>query len=191
MRTPPACRSLSQRLTVVPSLFLAMKFLSRSSFISVAIRSSAKSQETSLEFVRARRAIFGDLEPGRRVDDVEQRRSLRAERAAIDRMVGIALDVDDVGHRILGSVAKAVDQDAAGDGAIGAGVAGLARGRELERPHRSCERLAGEAEAQCAKTGSCESGAGDLDEAATTELHGRALLTFRPRHANKDLAIAE
>src|SRR6201993_3877655 len=38
----------SQRLTVVPSLFLAMKFLSLSSFISLAMRSSAKSQDTSL-----------------------------------------------------------------------------------------------------------------------------------------------
>src|ERR1700744_4464228 len=39
--------TLVQRLTVVPSLFLAMKFLSRSSFIRRAIRSIAKSQLTS------------------------------------------------------------------------------------------------------------------------------------------------
>src|ERR1700744_1072896 len=38
---------LVQRLTVVPAAFLAMKFLSRSSFISRAMRSTAKSQLTS------------------------------------------------------------------------------------------------------------------------------------------------
>ena len=49
------------------------------------------------------------------MDDVQERRSLRAERAAIDGMVRIALDVNDVGHCILGPIAEGVDQDAAGD----------------------------------------------------------------------------
>src|SRR5712692_9239078 len=42
---------LVQRLTVVPLAFFAMKFVSRSCFISVAIRSSAKFQETSLNWL--------------------------------------------------------------------------------------------------------------------------------------------
>ena len=46
------------------------------------------------------------------MDDVEQRRSLGAERAAVYRMIRIALDVDDVGNRILGFVPKAVNEDA-------------------------------------------------------------------------------
>src|SRR5579859_20839 len=42
---------LVQRLTVCPAWFLAMKLASRSSFISLAMRSSAKSQLTSFHSV--------------------------------------------------------------------------------------------------------------------------------------------
>ena len=90
-------------------------------------------------------------------------------------MIRIALDVDDVGHRVFGSVAEAVDQNPAGDRAIGASVAGLARRRQLERPHGGRERFAGEAEAERAQARRGKSGSGDLDESATTELHGDSL----------------
>jgi hypothetical protein len=46
-------------------------------------------------------------------------------------MVGVALDVDDVLLRVL-AVAARVDDDAAGDGAVGADGAGLGRARDLE-----------------------------------------------------------
>ena len=130
-----------------------------------------------LELACPRRAVLGDLESTRRMDDVEQRRSLRTQRAAIDGMVGIAFDMDDVGHRILGAVAKAVDQDAAGDRAIGAGVAGLGRRRQLERPDRSRQSVAGGAEAERAKTRRGQTRAGELDKSATTHIHCHALQT--------------
>ena len=50
---------LVQRLTVVPAAFLAMKFASRSCFISVAMRSSAKSQETCLNSLLPGARYFG------------------------------------------------------------------------------------------------------------------------------------
>src|SRR5712671_2444314 len=52
---------LVHRLTGRPPAFLAMKFLSRSSFINLAIRSSAKSQETSLKSPLPGARYFGDL----------------------------------------------------------------------------------------------------------------------------------
>ena len=125
-----------------------------------------------LEFARARRAIFRDFEAAWRMDDVEQRRSLGAQCAAIDRMVRIALDVNDVGYRILGAIAERIDQDAAGDGAIGARVARLGRRRQLERPHRCGQSLTHPAEAKSAQARCGQSRGSDLDETATTELHG-------------------
>ena len=124
---------VSHRLTVVPAAFFAMKFLSRSSFINLAMRSSAKSQETCLNSLVPGARYFGDLQARRRVHDIEQRRALRAQCAAVHRMIRIALDVDDVGRGVLGAIAKAVDQNPASDRAIGAGVAGLGGGRQLER----------------------------------------------------------
>src|SRR3984885_5255793 len=50
---------LVQRLTVVPAAFLATKFLSRSCFISVAMRVSAKSQLTSLNSLLPAARYFG------------------------------------------------------------------------------------------------------------------------------------
>src|SRR5437879_4052395 len=52
---------LVQRLTGMPVAFLRMKFLSRSSFINLAMRSSAKSQETSLKSPLPGARYFGDL----------------------------------------------------------------------------------------------------------------------------------
>src|SRR5882757_5868789 len=107
--------TVGQRLTVVPSLFLAMEF-----FVAVFLHRPRDPVEREipghlLEFARARRAIFRNSEPRRRVDDVQKRRPLRAERAAIDGMIRIALDVDDVGNGVFGFVPQAVDEDAAGD----------------------------------------------------------------------------
>ena len=131
-----------------------------------------------LERACAGGAIFGDLEAVRRMHDVEQRRPLRAERAAVDRMVRVALDMDDVRDRVLGPVAEPVDQDAAGDRAIGAGVARLGGGGELERPHRRGERLACAAEAQSSQARGGKAGPGDLDEASTAKLHGSSSPIF-------------
>src|SRR5262249_43489150 len=49
---------------------------------------------------------------------VVERGSLRAQRAAIDGMIGIALDVNHLGGHVLGFVTKCVDDHAATDRAI-------------------------------------------------------------------------
>src|ERR1700722_13195777 len=105
-------------------------------------------------------------------------------------MVRIALDVNDVGHRVLRAIAQRIDQDAAGDGAVSARVARLGRRRQLERPHRCGQSLPVPAEAKSAKARCGQSGGGDLDETATTELHGdspdTAARYSRNRQANGD-----
>jgi len=68
-------------------------------------------------------------------------RPARAERAAVDGVVGIAFDVDDLGLAVLG-VGRRVDQDAAGHRAVGAGVAGLRRFFEPEGPDARGEHIA-------------------------------------------------
>src|SRR5258708_5843494 len=60
-----------------------------------------------------------------------ERRSLGAERAAIDGVVGIAFDVDDLRNRILRLVADGVDDYAATHGTVWTGAAGFAGSRNL------------------------------------------------------------
>src|SRR5438445_11116602 len=57
--------------------------------------------------------------------EIEQARALGAKRAAIHRMVRIALDVNDLGRSILGLVGEAVHQETAADRAVRTGVACL------------------------------------------------------------------
>ena len=83
------------------------------------------------------------------------------------------------GLRVLGVVAQAVDQDAAGDRAIGAGVAGFGRRRQLERPDRRGQRLARRAKAKSAETGCRQTGAGELDETATIQFQGTPRALWR------------
>ena len=125
-----------QRLTVTPSLFFATKFASRSSFISRAMRSSASSQETRSNLSEPGLRTIGYFSARLGLDEVEQRRALRAQRAAIGRMVGVALDMDDLGLLALLQVALRVHDDAAGDRAVGAGVAGFGGVGELESADR-------------------------------------------------------
>ena len=86
---------LSHRLTVVPAAFSAIKFASRSSFISLALRSKAKSQETCLNSL-VPGALLREPEPAGRVHEIEKRCSFRTQRPAVDGMIRISLDVDDV-----------------------------------------------------------------------------------------------
>jgi hypothetical protein len=64
--------------------------------------------------------------------EVEQRCALRAQRAAIGRMIGIALDVDDLRLLTLRKVALGLHDDAASNGAVRARVAGFCEACELE-----------------------------------------------------------
>ena len=164
---------LSHRLTVVAGGVLGDE-------VRVAVllhqRRDAVEREVPgdlLEFAAAGRPVFRRLQPGRRVDDIEQRRAFWAERAAIDRMVRIAFDMDDVGAGVLGTVAHAVNENAAGDGAIGAGVAGLGRRRQLEWPNRGCECFTGITKSQSAQAGRGQSRPREFYETSTSQVHHR------------------
>src|SRR5262249_56512696 len=82
-------------------------------------------------------------QPTGRVHHIEKCRSFRTQSPAVDRMIRIALDVDDVGGGVLRTVAEAINENTAGDRAIGAGVAGLGRSGELERSDGSGQGLPG------------------------------------------------
>ncbi|ABA52345.1 hypothetical protein BURPS1710b_A0731 [Burkholderia pseudomallei 1710b] len=84
-----------------------------------------------LPLVGAGRAVFGLREAARAMDEVDEARALRAQRAAVDRVIGVALDVDDARRGVLRAVAEAVHQDPAADRAVRAGVAGFDSARQL------------------------------------------------------------
>src|SRR5450759_4163329 len=69
------------------------------------------------------------------VDVFPESRALGAERAAVDRVVGIALHVDDRGRGVLGLVAERVDDHAARDRAVRTRASGLRRARDFELAH--------------------------------------------------------
>src|SRR5262249_22730581 len=104
------------------------------------------------ELCRARRPIHGMPQPCRSVDDVQQSRSLWTKGPAVDRMIWIALDVDHIRFGILRFIAQRVNQDAASDRAIGAGVAGLFRANKLELAPGGGLRFAGSREAERPET---------------------------------------
>ncbi|AKN25175.1 hypothetical protein AB691_0253 [Stutzerimonas stutzeri] len=70
------------------------------------------------------------------VNEVQQAGALRAERAAVDRVIGVAFDVDDVLCDVLAAAALAVEDQPAADGAVGAGVAGFTGVGQFEMPDR-------------------------------------------------------
>ncbi len=85
--------------------------------------------------IAARRAVHR-LGNAAIVDDVVlDGRALGTQRALVDGMVGIALDVDDRGPDVAALVAESVNDDAASHRAIRAGGAGLGGAGDLERPH--------------------------------------------------------
>src|SRR5260370_36845395 len=105
--------------------------------------------------------------------DIEERRALRTQRPAVHRVIRIPLDMDDVGLRVLRAVAKAIDEDAASDGAIGAGVAGLRRRRQLEGPNGRRQSLAGSAETKSAKTRGRQTSGRAVGKYPAAETHAR------------------
>src|ERR1700675_89002 len=86
-----------------------------------------------------------------------ERRSLGAERAAVDGVVGIALDVHSLGNRVLGLVAQGVNDHTTTDGTIRTGAAGFAGSDNLERRGLSVNRS--QIKAQGGETGAAKHGA--------------------------------
>src|SRR5690606_19383090 len=84
-----------------------------------------------LPFIASRFAHLGVLHALRAVDVVDQTGTLGAQRATADRVIRIALDVEDAFLGVLGAVTQAVHQDAATHRAIGAVVAGFLGAQQL------------------------------------------------------------
>src|SRR5208282_4478040 len=87
---------------------------------------------------------------------LRQRRSLGTERAAVDRMIGIAFDVHDLGDRVLRLVSQRVDNHAATDGTVRTRAAGFAGTGNLKPLGLGMKR--GQVESQSGESGTpCQS----------------------------------
>ena len=106
-----------------------------------------------------------------------ERRSFGAERAAIDGVVGIAFDVDDLRDRVLGLVAQGVDDDATTDRTIRTGAARFAGAGNLEGLGLGVNRS--QIKAEGGETGSAKHGA--FEKSPARELHFVAPGTARSR----------
>jgi hypothetical protein len=105
------------------------------------------------------------------MDEVDQARALRAERAAIDRVVGIAFYMNDAGFGVLGVVAQSLHQDAAAYRAVRARVAGFSGARQLVLADFGKRRRRREAHQGKARSG--ERARGNLEELSPGHLqHG-------------------
>ncbi|MNF58356.1 hypothetical protein D3C84_399080 [compost metagenome] len=104
------------------------------------------------------------------VDEVQEARAFRAEGAAVDRVVRVALDMDDVLRDVLRRIALAVHDQAAADRAVRTGVARLDGTRQLEVPD-----LVGEGIRGCYPQGrqarSSKAHGTDLEELSTVHVH--------------------
>ena len=96
-----------------------------------------------------------------------ERRALGAERAAIDGVIGIALDVHYLRDGVLGLVAERVDDHAAAHGTIRAGAAGFAGAGNFEALRLGVER--GEIKSEGGKAGAAKNGA--FEKSPARELH--------------------
>ncbi len=112
---------------------------SRSSRVCLTSRGDALDGEVpGLLFPhRAARRPVHDLRQPPVVDDVLlERDALRAERALIDGMIGVTLDVDDGRLHVARAIAQRVDDHAAADRAVGTGRARFGGPRDLQLAHR-------------------------------------------------------
>src|ERR1019366_5395749 len=107
-----------------------------------------------LPLIGTRPADLGAGEAIGVVDVIPESRALGAERPAVDRMVGIALHVDNGGRGVLGLVPERVDDHAARDRAIRTRAARFRRARDLELAHLGAGLLQVEAQSDGSAGGS-------------------------------------
>ena len=137
---------LSQRLTVRPCASVATKVSSRVFLMWRAIFVDGLVPGDVFPMIRARPPHLR-LQQAPVVQDVLiQRRSLGAQRAAIDGMIRIAFDVHHLRRDVLRLVAEGVNDDAATHRTIRAGRARLGGAGDFEFPGLRVGRLDIEAE---------------------------------------------
>ena len=126
--------------------------------------------------------VFGVLQPVGTVDEVQQTRPFRTERAAVDRVVSVTLDVNDRTLGIAGAVAQRIHQNAATHRTVRAGLTGHRGLGQLELANFG-QRLRGR-EAHQSHAGRSETGPRHLEELSPGDLllHGTTFLVWtRPR----------
>ena len=124
----------------------------------------------ALPLIAARFAHFGVLQALVAVDVVDQTGALRTQRATADRMIRVALDVEDGFLGVPGAVAQAVHQDPATHRAIGAVVAGFPGAQQLVLARLGgLGNAGGEAEGGGGRGGDTDST--KLEELSSAELH--------------------
>ena len=129
---PPMIAVLVSRFTSRPIESFTSNPASRVFLISRAMRSIASSQEMGVHSRRTGRAIERPRETLIVDDELPERDSLRAKRAAVDRVVGIAFDVDHRRLHVARLVTQRVNDDAARDGTVRADAVRLGGARNLE-----------------------------------------------------------
>ena len=129
---PPIQAMLSQRLTVRPCASFSMNVSSRVFFTQCADLVDGLVPADVVPMIGAGPPHLR-LQQAPRIQDVLLERSaLGTQRAAIDGMVGVALDVNHLRRHVLGFVADRVNEDAAAHGAIRTGRSRLGGAGNLE-----------------------------------------------------------
>src|SRR4029077_4421538 len=118
----------------------------------------------------------------RAMDEVDESGTLRAQRAAIHRVIRIALNMKNARLGIFCAIAEAVHEHATGDGTVRTGVARLGGARELEFAHFGERCSGGEPEQHQARTG--QRGACYFKEFAPRHIsHGNPLACLQTRRS--------
>src|SRR5690606_7351934 len=112
------------------------------------------------------------------LDEVQQAGALGAQAAAVDRMIRVALDVDDLLIDVLAASTAAVEDQPATDRAVRAGVAGFFGIAQFEMPYRLGVGGLGR-HAQSRHAGRSKAYAADLEELATVHVHRFFLIRLR------------
>ncbi|MCY1456508.1 hypothetical protein D9M71_737310 [compost metagenome] len=106
---------------------------------------------------------------------VDQAGAFGAQRAAADRVIGVAFDMEDPRLGVLGAVAEAVHENPATDRAIGAVVAGFLGAQQLVLARLG--RLGhARGKAQARAGGGGDAGGTQLEELSSAKSHGYLLI---------------
>ncbi len=164
---PPVNAIPSQRLTVLPCVVRLHERLVAGLLHPVADLVDRGFPGDVLPVIGAGPADLRLGEPPRVEDVLLERGALGAERAAVDRMVRVALDVDHLRGDVLGLVAQRVDDHAAAHGAVGAGGTGLGGARDLQLAHLGV----GGGEVEAEDRGADTSDSAEFQEVPAGEIH--------------------
>ncbi|MNM60576.1 hypothetical protein D3C81_718640 [compost metagenome] len=129
----------------------------------------------ALPFVRTRCAVFGEQQALLAVHIVHQAGAFRAQRAAADRVIRVAFDVEDARLGVLRAVTQAVHENPATYGTVGAVVAGFLGAQQLVLARLGGLGHAG-GKTQGRAGGGGDPGGTELEELTSAKSHGYLLI---------------